>query len=357
MLDPVDEHQHIARLLVSCPDRHGIVAAVSGFLSVNDANILSSDQHSTDREGGTFFMRMEFHLEGLMERRDDIERAFAERVAKPLEMDWRFAYSDRRKRTALLASRDDHCLLDLLWRWRRGELETDVACVVSNHPTHAADAAGFGVPYHHVPVTPDAKAEAEAQILEHLADVDLVVLARYMQILSPELVARYPSRIINIHHSFLPAFAGAGPYERAKERGVKLIGATAHYVTEELDQGPIIEQDVIRVSHRDDVAALIRLGADIERTVLGARGALALRGQSAREWRYDGRLLMTAGGSPPGPRRGHAPGTHVVPASGTRAIALASNVSATRSSGSRLCRCDLPQARASVCASSTIVRR
>src|SRR3954447_1919888 len=187
-MSSVEEGQHIARLLVSCPDRHGIVAAVSGFLSEQDANILSSDQHSTDREGGTFFMRMEFHVEGLIERRADLERAFAERVAKPLELDWRFAYGDRRKRTAVLVSRDDHCLLDLLWRWRRGELETDIACVVSNHPDHAADVAGLGVPYHHVPVTADAKAEAEAKILEHLAGVDLVVLARYMQILSRDFL-------------------------------------------------------------------------------------------------------------------------------------------------------------------------
>src|SRR3954453_1483584 len=208
-MSSVEEGQHIARLLVSCPDRHGIVAAVSGFLSEQDANILSSDQHSTDREGGTFFMRMEFHLEGLIDRRDDLERAFAGRVAKPLDMDWRFAYADRRKRTALLVSRDDHCLLDLLWRWRRGELETDVVCVISNHPTHAADVAGFGVPYHHIPVTPDAKAEAEARILVHLGGVDFVVLARYMQILSHVFLDQLGVPVINIHHSFLPAFVGA----------------------------------------------------------------------------------------------------------------------------------------------------
>src|SRR3954452_2881797 len=188
-MSSVEEGQHIARLLVSCPDRHGIVAAVSGFLAEQDANILSSDQHSTDSEGGTFFMRMEFHVEGLIERRDDIERAFAERVAKPLAMDWRFAYSDRRKRTALLASRDDHCLLDLLWRWRRGELETDVVSVVSNHPDHARDVAGFDVPYHHVPVADGGKDEAEARMLELLAGrVDLVVLARYMQIVSGDFL-------------------------------------------------------------------------------------------------------------------------------------------------------------------------
>ncbi len=265
----VEEGQHIARLLVSCPDRHGIVAAVSGFLSEQDANILSSDQHSTDPEGGTFFMRMEFHLGRLLERRNELERDFAERVAGPLDMDWRFAYADRRKRTALLASRDDHCLLDLLWRWRRGELETDIVCVVSNHPDHAADVAGFGVPYHHVPVTPDAKAEAEAQILEQLAGVDLVVLARYMQILSRDFLDRLSVPVINIHHSFLPAFVGADPYRRARERGVKIIGATAHYVTEELDAGPIIEQDVARVSHRQGVEELERIGRDIERVVLG----------------------------------------------------------------------------------------
>jgi formyltetrahydrofolate deformylase len=265
----VEEGQHIARLLVSCPDRHGIVASVSGFLSEQDANILSSDQHSTDPEGGTFFMRMEFRLEGLLERRDDLEREFAERVGEPLEMDWRFAYADRRKRTALLASRDDHCLLDLLWRWRRGELETDIVCVVSNHPNHATDVAGFGVPYHQVAVTPETKVEAEAQILEHLAGVDLVVLARYMQILSRRFLERLSVPVINIHHSFLPAFVGADPYRRARERGVKIIGATAHYVTEELDAGPIIEQDVARVSHRQGVEELERIGRDIERVVLG----------------------------------------------------------------------------------------
>jgi formyltetrahydrofolate deformylase len=278
----VDEAQHIARLLVSCPDRHGIVAAVSGFLSDHDANILSSDQHSTDPEGGTFFMRMEFHLEGLLARRDRLERDFAEQVARPLKMEWRFAYGDRRKRTAVLASRDDHCLLDLLWRWRRGELETDVVCVVSNHPHHATDVAGFGVPYHHVPVAREAKAEAESEMLEHLAGVDLVVLARYMQILSRDFLHRLGAPVINIHHSFLPAFVGAEPYRRARERGVKIIGATAHYVTEELDAGPIIEQDVARVSHRQSVDELERIGRDIERVVLAR----------AMEWHLQDRVLV-----------------------------------------------------------------
>jgi formyltetrahydrofolate deformylase len=273
----MDERRHTARLLVSCADRHGIIAAVSSFLSDADANILSSDQHSTDPEGGTFFMRMEFRLEGLLERRDELERAFAERVAEPLELRWRFAYGDQRKRTAILASREEHCLLDLLWRWRRGELETDVVAVISNHPDHAQDVAGFGVPYHHVP------APAEERMLELLADnVDLVVLARYMQILSRDFLERIAVPVINIHHSFLPAFIGAHPYRRARERGVKIIGATAHYVTEELDSGPIIEQDVGRVSHRQNVEELERIGRDIERVVLARAVA----------WHLEDRVLV-----------------------------------------------------------------
>jgi formyltetrahydrofolate deformylase len=264
-----DERGNIARLLVSCPDRHGIVAAVSGFLFESDANILSSDQHSTDPEGGTFFMRMEFRVDGLQDRRHQLERAFAERIGGPFQMAWRFAYASERKRVALLASRDDHCLLDLLWRQRRGELDADVVAVVSNHPDHASDVGGFGVPYHHVAVAPGGRAEAEERMLDLLAgQVDLVVLARYMQILSTDFVERWTGRIINIHHSFLPAFVGAKPYHQAKERGVKIIGATAHYVTAELDQGPIIEQDVCRVSHRDEVADLERKGRDLERQVL-----------------------------------------------------------------------------------------
>jgi len=273
----VDERQHIARLLVSCPDRHGIVAAVSGFLSEADANILSSDQHSTDPEGGTFFMRMEFRLEGLLERRDELERAFAEQVAEPFQMDWRVAYADQTKRTALLASREDHCLLDLLWRWRRGELDTNIVAVVSNHPDHERDVAGFDVPYHHIP------APGEERMLELLAEnVDLVVLARYMQILSRDFLDRLAVPVINIHHSFLPAFVGADPYRRARDRGVKIIGATAHYVTEDLDAGPIIEQDVARVSHRQSVEELERIGRDIERVVLAR----------AVNWHLEDRVLI-----------------------------------------------------------------
>jgi formyltetrahydrofolate deformylase len=279
----VDEREHIARLLVSCPDRHGIVAAVSGFLSESDANILSADQHSTDPEGGTLFMRMEFRVEGLRGRRDELERAFAERVGRPFAMDWRFAYASERRRMALLASRDDHCLLDLLWRRRRGELDAEVVAVVSNHPDHEADVRGFGVPYHHVPVDPRDRRRAEEQMLALLAgNVDLVVLARYMQILSADFLTRLGAPVINIHHSFLPAFVGADPYRRARDRGVKIIGATAHYVTEELDAGPIIEQDVARVSHRQSVEELEQIGRDIERIVLAR----------AVKWHLEDRVLV-----------------------------------------------------------------
>jgi formyltetrahydrofolate deformylase len=255
-----------ARLLISCPDRHGIVAAVSGFLAERGANIISSAQYSTDPEGGAFFMRMAFAIEALD---DDLAKAFGEQVAERFSMDWRLDDAARAKRVAILVSREDHCLLDLLWRWRRGELHCDIPLVVSNHPDSADDVDTFGVRYEHVPVAKGEKPAAEAQMLELLAgQFDLVVLARYMQILSGDFLANLGCPVINIHHSFLPAFAGADPYRRAKERGVKVIGATAHYVTEELDAGPIIEQDVTRVTHREGVDELVSIGRDVERTVL-----------------------------------------------------------------------------------------
>jgi formyltetrahydrofolate deformylase len=260
---------HVARLLISCPDRPGIVAAVSRFLFEHGANILDADQHSTDPSGGTFFMRMAFHIDGLDVGRGELEQTFAAQVAAPFAMEWSIAYAADRKRIAILVSREDHCLLDLLWRWRSGELDADVELVLSNHRTVEDDVARFGVPFSHVPVTPETKPQAEAALLEQLGGrFDLLVLARYMQILSAEFLRAVATPIVNIHHSFLPAFAGADPYRRASERGVKIIGATAHYVTEELDAGPIIEQDVVRVSHRDDLDALVRLGRDVERTVL-----------------------------------------------------------------------------------------
>ncbi|QEC50672.1 formyltetrahydrofolate deformylase [Baekduia soli] len=259
----------MTRLLISCRDRPGIVAAVSQFLHRVGANIVSSDQHSTDAAGGgPFFMRMEFALPAAVDL-EPVARAFGSEVAENLAMDWTMWPAERPKRLALLASRHDHCLLDLLWRERRGELEARTELVVSNHPDLEADVDRFGVPYHHVPVVREHKAEAEQRLLELLAGrVDLVVLARYMQILTGGFLERVGVPVINIHHSFLPAFAGADPHQRAKDRGVKLIGATAHYVTEELDAGPIIEQDVIRVDHRHSAARLARLGSDIERVVL-----------------------------------------------------------------------------------------
>jgi formyltetrahydrofolate deformylase len=272
----------VGRLLVSCTDRPGIVAALSSFLASRGANILHSDQHTTDPEGGVFFMRTEFYLEGLDANTDDLERAFAAEVAEPFHMTWRLHRATHRKRVAILVSRYDHCLAELLWRWRRGELYADIPLVVSNHAELEREAARFDVHFEHVPVTPDTKPAAERQLLELLGgSFDVIVLARYMQILSPMFLEAVRTPIINIHHSFLPAFAGADPHKRAYERGVKIIGATAHYVTEELDAGPIIEQDVARVTHRDNVDALVQLGADLERIVL-------LR---AVRWHLEDRLL------------------------------------------------------------------
>ena len=257
----------LLRLLISCPDRPGIVASVSRFLYESGANIVRSDQYSTDPEGGTFFLRMEFAL--APERRDGLAERFGLKVAEPLGMTWRLWDAARRKRIAVLVSRYDHCLLDLLWRWRRGELEGNIVLVSSNHPDLREDVELFDVPYHHVPVDPDHKPEAEARLFELLdGQCDLVVLARYMQILSGEFLERLAVPVINIHHSFLPAFVGASPYHQAYARGVKIIGATAHYVTAELDAGPIIHQDIAPISHRDGVEDMIRLGREVERRVL-----------------------------------------------------------------------------------------
>jgi formyltetrahydrofolate deformylase len=261
------EAETTMRLLVSCPDRPGIVAAVSRFLFDAGANIVRSDQYSSDPWGGTFFLRMEFTLGA--ERRAGLAERFGLAVADRFDMTWRLWCAADRKRVAIMVSRYEHCLADLLHRWRRGELEAELVLVASNHPDLCETVEAAGVPYHHVPVDRDDKAAAEHELLELLDGAcDLVVLARYMQILSGDFLDRVGVPVINIHHSFLPAFAGAGPYERAKERGVKLIGATAHYVTEELDAGPIIEQDVVRVTHEDDVPALRRQGAEVERSVL-----------------------------------------------------------------------------------------
>jgi formyltetrahydrofolate deformylase len=257
-----------ATLLVSCRDRTGLVAALSEFVFKNGGNILDADQHA-EVETGLFFMRLRWDLGGFKLSRAEIDAAMRALAAR-FDLQWELTYSDIRPRVAVFASKAPHCLYDLLLAHQLGELGGDLALVLSNHELLRPVAGHFGVRFEHVPVDAGNKAAAEAAQEQLLAEtaVDLVVLARYMQILSPEFVARRPSRIINIHHSFLPAFVGAKPYHQAKARGVKVIGATAHYVTSELDQGPIIEQDVCRVSHRDDVDELLRKGGELERRVL-----------------------------------------------------------------------------------------
>lgn len=258
----------IGRLIVTGADRPGIVVAVSSILQEFGANIVALDQYSTDAEGGQFFQRTVFDLPDLAARRPELEAALDKRLSAELELTWSLTSAAQLKRVALFASKSDHCLLDLLWRHRRGELEMDVVMVISNHSDLAAEVRQFGVPFIHVPVTGDKK-DAEREHLRLLrGNVDLVVLARYMQIISDDFLTDVGVPVINIHHSFLPAFIGAGPYQKAKDRGVKLIGATAHYVTKDLDEGPIIEQDVVRVSHADTAADLARRGADVERAVL-----------------------------------------------------------------------------------------
>jgi formyltetrahydrofolate deformylase len=258
-----------AILLIKCHDRPGIVAAISTFLFKHGANIIDLDQHSTAEESGVYFMRLELQTSGLDVDLDALRTAFEAQIARPFAMEWRLAPAHARKRMALLVSKHDHALLELLWAWKRGDIQAELEIVISNHPDLRREVEAFGIPYHHVPNDKDRRAEAEATMLERLeGKVDLVVLARYMQIVSPEFVAHFPNRIINIHHSFLPAFAGADPYRQAWERGVKIVGATAHYVTSQLDAGPIIEQDVARVSHRHDVEDLRSMGRDLERRVL-----------------------------------------------------------------------------------------
>jgi formyltetrahydrofolate deformylase len=260
-----------SRLLLACPDRPGLIARVSGFLAESGLNIVDVDQHSSAE--GRFFMRMVFDRVPDADR-EALELRFAREIGEPFEMDYGFHQTEQVRRVAIMVSREDHCLSDLLWRWRNGDLGGELVAVVSNHPDHAAQVESVGVPFHHVPVERGAKAEAERRILELLDGVDLLVLARYMQILSEDFLRELAAPAINIHHSFLPAFVGADPYHRAYERGVKLIGATAHYVTAELDAGPIIAQDVEPVDHRDEVADMIRIGRDIERLVL-ARAVMA----------------------------------------------------------------------------------
>ncbi len=258
-----------AVLLIRCADRPGIVAAVSTFLFRHGANVVDLDQHSTEEVPATYFMRLEFQTEGLDAPLDRLGQMFGDEVGDRMEMEWRLGSHADRRRVAVLVSRQDHALLDLLWNWRRGDLRADIPMVISNHPDLRPAVESFGVPFLHVPNHRDDRPAAEARMLEILeGKADVVVLARYMQVLSAGFVDRFPGRVINIHHSFLPAFAGADPYRQAYDRGVKIVGATAHYVTAELDAGPIIDQDVARVSHRDSVDDLKALGRDLERRVL-----------------------------------------------------------------------------------------
>jgi len=276
---------NLATLLVVCPDRKGIIALVAQVLFAHGANILDSDQH-TDPVAGMFFQRIRFDASTLTADRCVLEAQIRE-LASRLAMTWRIAYGSQVRRVAILASKQEHCLYDLLIRHRTAELPCDIAMVISNHEAAAPIAAHFDVPFHHLPVGADTRLSQEAAVADLIvrSRIDLIVLARYMQILSPAFVARFPTSIINIHHSFLPAFVGANPYRQAFEKGVKLIGATSHYVTADLDQGPIIEQETIRVSHRDSVDDLVRKGRDLEKTVLA----------NAVRWHLQDRVLVYAG--------------------------------------------------------------
>lgn len=258
-----------ATLLVTCPDQKGLVAGISNFIFRNGGNILQSDQY-TDVEAGIFLARFEFHLTDFQISRNQIGERFRP-LAQQFGMTFELHFSDHKPKVALFASRLPHCLEDLLERQQLGEFNAEIAVVVSNHADAGQIASRYGVPFLHFPITPESKKEQEAQELRELRsrEIELIVLARYMQVLSEDFISNYPNRIVNIHHSFLPAFVGAKPYHQAFLRGVKLIGATGHYVTMNLDEGPIIEQEVARVSHRDSIEDMIRKGRDLERTVLG----------------------------------------------------------------------------------------
>jgi formyltetrahydrofolate deformylase len=272
-----------ARMLISCPDQPGIVAAVSRFLFEHGANIVQSDQYTLDPEGGMFFIRIEFDLDNLNGRLSGLKADFSD-IAAAFSMQWSLVAAGRKKRLAIFVSKEDHCLLELLWQWQAGDLNADIAMVISNHPDMRQVVESCDIPYHHIPVTAATKQEAEQRQLELIGggNVDAIILARYMQIVSPQFIVHYRNAIINIHHSFLPAFVGAKPYAQAHDRGVKIIGATAHYVTEELDGGPIIDQDVQRVSHRDNVDDLKRIGRHIERIVLAR----------AVQWHVEDRIIV-----------------------------------------------------------------
>ena len=271
-----------ARLLITCEDKPGIVQAVSSFLYHQGANITALDQYATEAQGGRYFMRVEFELDNLQSRKESLTQTFASNVAERYNMHWRLALVSDVKKVGILVSRVDHALLELLWRHARGGLPCEITTVVSNHEDLRESVENFGIPFVVVPVNKDNKAEAYAKIDESMQGNDLLILARYMQILSEEFVSKWTMKVINIHHSFLPAFVGANPYKQAYEKGVKLIGATAHYVTADLDQGPIIEQDVERVNHDFTVDQLRELGQDVERNVLAR----------AVKWHLEDRIIV-----------------------------------------------------------------
>ncbi|HPF40106.1 MAG TPA: formyltetrahydrofolate deformylase [Phycisphaerae bacterium] len=256
------------RLLISCPDARGIIAAVTSFVAEHGGNVLDADQHS-DKQHGEFFMRVLIDPAGFALTPATFAAAWSS-IADRFQMQWRIAWGDRRKRMAIFVSKAGHCLNDLLWRWKTNELEVDIPFVISNHDALRSDVESVGLPFRLVPITPENKAAQETATRSMLdeAECDFIVLARYMQILSHDFVGAMPNRIINIHHSFLPAFAGAKPYHQAYDRGVKIIGATSHYVTDKLDEGPIIAQETMQVNHRDTVDDLVRKGRDLERIVL-----------------------------------------------------------------------------------------
>jgi formyltetrahydrofolate deformylase len=264
-----NQESSTATLLISCPNRKGLVAAVSQFLFENGADITHADHH-IDFEADIFFMRVEWKLSGFTLTPEETEEKFVDLAGK-YQLEWQIHFSNRVKRVALFVSKQDHCLLDILWRYKAGEYpQTEFPLLISNHLDNGHVAKEYGMDFRHFPITPETKESQEKKEIALLRDyeIDLVVLARYMQILSGQFVEAFPRRIINIHHSFLPAFVGGNPYRKAYERGVKLVGATSHYVTEDLDEGPIIDQDVVRVSHRDTLDDLIRKGRDLEKQVL-----------------------------------------------------------------------------------------
>lgn len=261
--------ENIGRLLVKCPDKPGIVAALSKFLFEHGADIMESSQYSSDDPSRMFYIRFEYYCEGLLNKRKQMEEDFQE-LAKNFKMDFTFTYNETKKRSAIFVSKEIHCLLELLWEWQSGDLETDIPLVISNHKEAQEIVEPLGIPFYYIPANKDIRKEVEAKQVElmYKYKIDVIILARYMQILTPKFVEKFPNKIINIHHSFLPAFIGAHPYERAYERGVKLIGATSHYVTNDLDEGPIIDQDIERVDHRDNVPTLKKIGQQVERRVL-----------------------------------------------------------------------------------------